>query len=99
MSKRSSCFVPAAARGSGCCSLRPILKAAWAPSAPAIRPRQQSAVARGIQARSLTEIACDYRRKTEALSRQSEREDIVAADIRRADTPIDKLSFSMWNSV
>ena len=39
------------------------------------------------------------RRKTEALSRQSEREEIVAEDIRRADTPIDKLSFSMWNSV
>jgi hypothetical protein len=39
------------------------------------------------------------RRKSEVQSRQSEREDSVAEDIRRADTPIDKLSFSMWNSL
>lgn len=41
----------------------------------------------------------DDRRKSEVQSRQSEREDSVAEDIRRADTPIDKLSFSMWNSL
>ena len=44
-------------------------------------------------------LAIHCRRKLEVQSRQSEREEGIAQEIRRADTPIDKLSFSMWNSL
>ena len=41
----------------------------------------------------------EERRKVEVQSRQSEREEDVAVEMRRCDTPVDKLSYAMWNSL
>ena len=41
----------------------------------------------------------EERRKVEVQSRQSEREEDVAVEMRRGDTPVDKLSYAMWNSL